>query len=78
MNYRTPWFVVVLFLFSGCALHCGLISRKNVHSTQAALYEKDFEIAETAQVKALATYISGIDGLERQVLASEARANMLS
>ena len=69
--------VAVLFLFTGCALHNGLTSNLNQHSTEVLLSKKNFQVIAKVDGEAKATYVLGFGGLSKKSLINEARAKML-
>jgi len=68
----------ITFLFSGCAIHSGLTTNSNNHTTEVVLSKKNFKVIESVQGESQATYVFGIGGLSKTAMIAEARANMLS
>lgn len=67
----------IIFLLSSCAIHNGLTTNRNNHSTEVVLTKKNFKVVESVQGEAEVKYIFGIGGTKKQALIAEARANML-
>jgi len=67
-----------MFLLSSCAIHNGLTSNLNNHSTEVVLSKKNFKVVGSVQGEAQAMYIFGIGGLSKKAMIAEARANMLA
>jgi len=65
------------FLLSSCAIHSGLTTNSNNHTTEVVLSKKNFNVIERVQGESQATYIFGIGGLSKSAMLSEARENML-
>lgn len=63
---------------SSCAVHSGLTSNANLHSTEVVLSKKNFKVIENVKGSATARYILGFGGLKREALIAEAKAKMLS
>lgn len=70
--------VGITFLFSSCAVHSGLTTNSNNHTTEVVLSKKNFKVIESVQGEAQAMYVFGIGGLSKKALIAEARVNMLS
>ena len=68
----------ITFLFSSCAVHNGLTTNLNNHTTEVVLSKKNFKVIESVQGEAQAMYVFGIGGLSKKAMIAEARANMLS
>ena len=66
-----------MFLFTGCAIHSGLTTNANNHTTEVVLSKKNFKVIESVQGEAEVQYILGIGGTSKKVLIAQARANML-
>lgn len=67
-----------MFLLSSCAIHNGLTTNLNNHTTEVVLSKKNFKVVESVKGEAKAMYILGIGGLSKKAMIAEARANMLS
>lgn len=67
-----------MLLLSSCAIHNGLTSNLNNHTTEVVLSKKNFKVVEAVKGEAQAMYIFGIGGLSKKAMIAEARANMLS
>lgn len=65
-------------LFSSCAIHHGLTTNANLHTTEVVLSEKNFKVLKSVQGESEAMYVFGLGGLRKEALIAEARANMLS
>ena len=68
----------LFFLLQSCALHNGLTSNSNIHTTEVQLAKKNFKVVKKVEGFSEAKYILGIGGLARKALISEAREKMLS
>ena len=66
------------FLFSSCAMHSGLTTNLNNHTTEVVLSKKNFEVVASVQGESRAVYFLIFGGLSKKALIAEARANMLS
>ncbi len=71
-------FIGISFLFSSCAIHSGLTSNLNNHTTEVVLAKKNFKVVERVEGESQALYIFGIGGLSKKALIAEAKKNMLS
>ncbi len=69
--------LIVVLLFSSCAVHNGLTTNLNQRTTDVVLSKKNFKVIESVQGESNAMYIFGIGGLSKKALVSEARAKML-
>lgn len=67
----------VTLLLPGCALHNGLTSNANLHTTEVELSEGNFKVIARVQGSSEATFIFGIGGLKRAAMIAEARSKML-
>ncbi len=68
----------ITFLFSSCAVHSGLTTNLNNHTTEVVLSKKNFKVIESVQGEAQAMYVFGIGGLSKKAMIAKAKANMLS
>jgi len=68
----------IAFLFSGCAIHDGMTSNYNNHTTEVVLSKKNFKVIESVQGESEVTYIFGVGGTLKKAVIAEARANMFS
>lgn len=66
-----------LFLVSSCAVHDGLTTNANNHTTEVVLSKKNFKVIESIQGEAEVQYILGIGGTKKKALIAEARTIML-
>jgi len=78
MKKLTFLLIGLTFLISSCAVHDGLTTNSNNHTTEVVLSEKNFKIIESVQGEAEVQYIFGIGGTKKKALIAEARANMLN
>lgn len=72
-----PLIVITLF-FSSCAVHSGLTTNENNHTTEVVLSQNNFKVLESVKGESKSTFVFGFGGLKKQALIAEARANMLS
>jgi len=68
----------IAFLFSSCAIHDGLTTNYNNHTTEVVLSKKNFKVTEIVQGESEVWYIFGIGGTSKKAMIAEARANMFS
>lgn len=78
MKKLTILLIGTIFVFSSCAVHNGLTTNQNNHTTEVVLSKKNFKVTESVQGESQAMYVFGIGGLSKKAMVSEARANMLS
>jgi len=69
--------LAIVILFSSCALHSGLTTNYNNHSTEVVLSKKNFKIIENVKGESQAMYVFGIGGHKKNAMINEARTNML-
>ena len=67
----------ITFLFSSCAVHDGLTTNSNNHTTEVVLSKKNFKVIERVEGEAEVQYVFGIGGTKKKALIAEARVNML-
>ncbi len=77
MKKLTFLLIGFIFLFTSCAIHSGLTTNSNNHTTEVVLSKKNFKVIQRVQGEAEVRYIFGIGGTKKQALIAEARANML-
>jgi len=68
----------ITFLFSSCAVHDGLTTNSNNHTTEVVLSKKNFKVIESVQGESEALYVFGIGATSKKAMIAEARANMFS
>jgi len=68
----------ITFLFSSCAIHDGLTTNSNNHTTEVVLTKKNFKFIESVQGESEAQYVFGIGGRKKKAMIAEARADMFS
>jgi len=78
MKKVTFLLISITFLFSGCAMHSGLTTNLNNHTTEVVLSKNNFKVIASVQGESYATYVFGIGGLTKKAMVAEARVNMLS
>jgi len=78
MKKLTILLIGTMFLFSSCAVHDGLTSNQNNHTTEVVLAKKNFKVTKSVQGESQAMYVLGIGGLSKKAMVAEARADMLS
>ena len=66
-----------MLLTTSCAVHSGLTSNLNNHSTEVVLSKKNFKVIKTVTGESSVTYVLGIGGLSKRALIAQARAKML-
>ncbi|MCI4650811.1 DUF6567 family protein [Phaeodactylibacter sp.] len=66
------------FLSSSCAIHAGLTTNANLHTTEVELSGNNFKVVASVQGESQAMYIFGIGGISKKALVAEARSEMLS
>lgn len=70
--------ISLLLFLQSCALHNGLTSNSNIHSTEVHLTKKNYKVVKKVEGFSEARYILGIGGLARKALIAEAREKMLT
>jgi hypothetical protein len=68
----------ISFLFSSCAIHSGMTTNSNNHTTEVVLSKKNFKVIESVKGESQAMYVFGIGGHSKNALISEAKVKMLS
>jgi len=68
----------ITFLFSSCAIHDGLTTTSNNHTTEVVLTKNNFKVIESVQGESEVQYIFGIGGRKKNAMIAEARADMFS
>ena len=66
-----------MLLTTSCAVHSGLTSNLNNHSTEVVLSKKNFKVIKTVTGESSVTYVLGIGVLSKRALIAQARAKML-
>ena len=66
----------IVFLFSSCAIHQGLTTNSNLHTTEVVLSQKNFKVIDYVQGRCRTTTVFGIGGLSKKAMIAEARSNM--
>ncbi len=69
---------LIALLFTSCAVHNGLTTNQNNHTTEVVLSKNNYKVIERVQGEAQTRYILGIGGLSKKALVAEAKADMLS
>lgn len=67
-----------MFLLTSFAVHSGLTTNANLHTTEVVLSQRNFKVVESVSGESQALYFLGIGGLSKQAMISEALAKMLS
>ncbi len=68
----------ITFFFSSCAIHNGLTTNSNNHTTGVLLTKKNFKIIESVQGESEVQYILFMGGRKKKAMLAEARADMFS